>query len=70
MGANSSGSITHVTTLTMGVAPKLKFREGSKIPHWVIFIGLAFHVISQPSRRQTQYWNICVQFGAGFEYQV
>jgi hypothetical protein len=32
-------------------------------------IGLAFHVISPPSN-QTQYLDICVQFGAGFEYQV
>jgi len=30
---------------------------------------LAFHVISPPSN-QTQYWDICVQFGVGFEYQV
>jgi hypothetical protein len=32
-------------------------------------IGLAFHVISPPSN-QTQYLDICVQFGVGFEYQV
>jgi len=35
----------------------------------VIPIGLDFHVISPPSD-QTQYVDIGVQFGAGFEYQV
>jgi hypothetical protein len=35
----------------------------------VIPIGLDFHVISPPSN-QTQYVDIGVQFGAGFEYQV
>jgi len=55
--------------LTMGVAPNLKFSEGSKIRPWVISIGLAFHVIG-PLLHQVQYGVICVQYGAGFECQV
>lgn len=55
--------------LTMGVAPNLKFSEGSEIHPWVIPIGLGFHV-NGPLLHQVQYWVICVQYGAGFEYQV
>jgi hypothetical protein len=40
--------------LTVDVALKLKFSEGSKICPWVLPIGLNFHVISPPSN-QTQY---------------
>ena len=41
--------------------------EGSKFRPWVIPVGLDFHVISPPSN-QSQYLDIGVQFGAGFEY--
>lgn len=58
-----------VTMLTVDVAPKLKFMEGSVFRPWIIPVGLDFHVISPPSN-QTQYLDIGVQFGAGFEYQV
>ena len=61
--------MTQNAMLTVDVAPKLKFNEGSKICPWVIPIGLDCHVISPPSN-QTLYLDIGVQFGAGFEYQV
>ena len=53
-GGQSSGNIIQITTLTVDVALKLKFNEGSKIRPWVTPIGLDFHVISPPSN-QTQY---------------
>lgn len=56
-----------MTMLTVDIAPKLKFMEGSKFRPWVIPVGLDFHVISPPSN-QSQYLDIGVQFGAGFEY--
>jgi opacity protein-like surface antigen len=58
-----------VTMLTVDVAPKLKFMEGSAFRPWIIPIGLDFHVISPPSN-QTNYLDIGIQFGAGVEYQV
>lgn len=81
---NTAGSVaTHVTTgttaldpekvqltmMTIDVAPKIKFMEGSAFRPWIIPIGLDFHVISPPSNR-TQYLDMGVQFGAGFEYQI
>jgi hypothetical protein len=58
-----------LTMMTINVSPKIKFMEGSAFRPWVIPIGLDFHVISPPSNR-TQYLDMGVQFGAGFEYQV
>ena len=58
-----------VTMLTVDVAPKLKFMEGSAFRPWIIPVGLDFHVISPPSNA-SNYLDIGVQFGAGFEYQV
>ncbi|MCS6291549.1 MAG: hypothetical protein H8J66_00630 [Nitrospira sp.] len=58
-----------LTMMTINVAPKIKFMEGSAFRPWLIPIGLDFHVISPPSN-QTQYLDMGVQFGAGFEYQV
>lgn len=58
-----------LTMLTIDVAPKIKFMEDSVFRPWIIPIGLDFHVISPPSNR-TQYLDMGVQFGAGFEYQV
>lgn len=58
-----------LTMLTVDVAPKLKFMEGSAFRPWIIPIGLDFHVISPPSNA-SNYLDIGVQFGAGFEYQV
>ena len=61
--------MTQIMMLAVDIAPKLKFNEGSKIRPWVIPPGLDFQVISPPSN-QTQYLNIGVQFGTGFEYEV
>ena len=64
-----SKQVVQLTMLTIDVAPKLKFMEGSVFRPWIIPIGLDFHVISPPSN-MTGYLDIGVQFGAGFEYQV
>ena len=58
-----------LTMLTINVAPKVKFMEGSAFRPWVIPVGLDFHVISRPSNA-TQYLDLGLQFGAGFEFQV
>ena len=50
--------------LTVDVAPKIKFMQGTDFQPWIIPVGLDFHVISPPSN-QTQYLDIGVQFGAG-----
>ena len=75
-GSNASNCKTsadrqkvQLTMMTIDVAPKIKFMEGSAFRPWIIPIGLDFHVISPPSNR-TQYLDLGVQFGAGFEYQV
>ncbi len=60
---------TQVTMLTVDVAPKVKFRQGTDFQPWVIPVGLDFHVISPPSN-QTNYLDIGVQFGAGAEYRI
>jgi hypothetical protein len=57
--ANSSGNITYVTILTMGVAQKLKFNEGIKIRPWVISIGLAVHVIGPHYTRPSTGISAC-----------
>lgn len=75
LGACAAGSTTadrqkvQLTMMTIDVAPKIKFMEGSAFRPWIIPIGLDFHVISPPSNR-TQYLDMGVQFGAGFEYAV
>ena len=58
-----------LTMMTINVAPKIKFMEGSMFRPWIIPIGLDFHVISPPSN-QTQYLDMGLQFGAGFEVQI
>ena len=55
--------------LTVDVAPKIKFMEGSRLRPWLIPIGLDFHVISPPSNATTVL-DIGVQFGAGLEYRL
>ena len=69
--AVSSGgqSKVQMTMLTVNVAPKVKFMEGSNFQPWVIPVGLDFHVISPPSN-QTNVLDIGVQFGAGAEYRI
>lgn len=66
-GSLSDPQKVQLTMLTIDVAPKLKFMEGSAFRPWIIPIGLDFHVISPPSNR-TQYLDLGVQFGAGFEW--
>jgi len=58
-----------LTMVTIDVAPKIKFLEGSAFRPWIIPIGLDIHVISPPSNR-TQYLDMGVQFGAGADFQV
>ena len=60
---------TQMTMLTASVAPKVKFRQGTDFQPWIIPGGLDFHVIS-PTSSQTNYLDIGVQFGGGFEYRV
>lgn len=60
---------TQLTSVTIDVAPKIKFMEGSRLRPWVIPAGLDIMVISPPSN-QTQYLDVGVQFGAGAEYEV
>jgi len=69
-GLNGPANQTvQLTMMTINVAPKIKFMEGSAFRPWVIPIGLDFHVISPPSN-QTQYLDLGLQFGGGFEFQV
>lgn len=67
--SNGSLSKVQVTMLTVDVAPKIKFRQGTDFQPWLIPVGLDFHVISPPSN-QTNYLDIGVQFGAGGEYRI
>jgi hypothetical protein len=60
---------TQLTSVTIDVAPKIKFMEGSAFRPWIIPVGLDIMVISPPSN-QTQYLDVGVQFGVGVEYQV
>jgi hypothetical protein len=69
-GVSSGGlSKVQVTMLTVDVAPKIKFRQGTDFQPWVVPVGLDFHVISPPSN-QTNYLDIGIQFGAGAEFRV
>lgn len=65
----ASAARTQVTMLTVDVAPKVKFRQGTDFQPWVIPVGLDFHVISPPSN-QTNYLDIGAQFGVGAEFRV
>ena len=66
---NVTPAKVQMTMLTVNVAPKVKFMQGSDFQPWVIPVGLDFHVISPPSN-QTQYLDIGVQFGTGAEYRI
>lgn len=68
-GTDNANAKIAVTMLTVDIAPKIKFMQGSDFQPWVIPVGLDFHVISPPSN-QTQYLDIGAQFGAGAEYRV
>ncbi len=58
-----------ITMLTVDIAPKIKFLEGSCFRPWIIPIGLDFHVISPPSN-DTTVLDIGAQFGLGGEFQL
>jgi hypothetical protein len=58
-----------ITMLTVDIAPKIKFMEGSRLRPWIIPVGLDFHVISPPSN-DVSVLDIGVQFGAGLEYRL
>ena len=65
----NQNSKTPLTMLTVDVAPKLKFMEGSRFQPWIIPVGLDFHVISPPSN-STTVLDVGVQWGAGAEYRL
>ncbi len=58
-----------LTMLTVNVAPKLMFMEGSRFRPWIIPVGLDFHVISPPSN-DTTVLDIGVQFAVGAQYRI
>jgi opacity protein-like surface antigen len=69
-GASTGGlSKEQITMLTVSVAPKVKFMQGTDFQPWVIPVGLDFIVIS-PASSQTNYLDIGVQFGGGVEYRI
>jgi hypothetical protein len=67
--SNGGLSKVQITMLTVDVAPKVKFMQGTDFQPWIIPVGLDFHVISPPSN-QTTVLDIGVQFGGGAEYRV
>jgi hypothetical protein len=69
LGPPTSRAKTQITMLTVDIAPKVKFRQGTDFQPWVIPVGLDFHVIS-PTSSQTNYLDIGVQFGTGAEYRI
>lgn len=58
-----------ITMLTVDIAPKIKFMEGSRFRPWIIPVGLDFIVISPPGE-QSGYLDIGALFGAGVETQL
>ncbi len=58
-----------ITMLTVNVAPKIMFMEGSRFRPWIIPAGLDFHVISPPSN-DTTVLDIGVQFALGAQVRV
>ena len=67
--SNGGLSKVQITMLTVDVAPKIKFMQGTDFQPWIIPVGLDFHVISPPSN-QTTVLDIGVQFGGGAEYRI
>ncbi len=69
-GASLGGPAKNqITMLTVDIAPKVKFMQGTDFQPWIIPVGLDFHVIS-PTSSQTNYLDIGVQFGTGAEYRI
>jgi hypothetical protein len=67
--SNAGPGKEQITMLTVDIAPKVKFMQGSDFQPWIIPVGLDFHVISPPSN-QTTVLDIGVQFGTGAEYRI
>ena len=67
--SNSGLNKVQLTMLTVSIAPKVKFRQGTDFQPWLIPFGLDFLVISPPSN-QGQYVDVGVQFGGGAEYRI
>jgi len=59
----------NITMLTVDIAPKIMFMEGSRFRPWIIPVGLDFHVISPPSNSSTVL-DIGAQFGVGAQYRI
>jgi len=68
-GSTGGPAKVQLTMLTVSVAPKVKFRQGTDFQPWIIPAGLDFHVIS-PTSSQINYLDIGVQFGGGAEFRV
>lgn len=66
---NFTPAQVQMTMLTVSIAPKVKFMQGTDFQPWIVPVGLDFHVISPPSN-QGGYLDIGVQFGAGAEYRI
>ena len=58
-----------LTMLTVDIAPKIMFMEGSRFRPWIIPVGLDFHVISPPSN-DTTVLDIGAQFAVGAQYRI
>jgi len=58
-----------ITMLTVSVAPKIMFLEGSRLRPWIMPFGLDFHVISPPSN-DTTVLDIGAQFAVGAQYRL
>lgn len=63
---STAPSLQQLTMVTINIAPKIRFMEGSPVRPWLVPVGLDLHVISPPSNG-TQYLDVGVQFGAGFD---
>jgi len=65
--SNGGLSKVQLTMLTVSVAPKVKFRQGTDFQPWIIPAGLDFHVIG-PMSSQINYLDIGVQFGGALSF--
>jgi hypothetical protein len=68
-GSRNNKEKVQITMLTVNVAPKIMFMEGSRFRPWIIPAGLDFHVISPPSN-DTTVLDIGVQFAVGAQVRV
>lgn len=69
LGGTTTPVKEQITMLTVDIAPKVKFMQGTDFQPWIIPVWLDFHVISPPSN-QTTVLDIGVQFGVGAEYRI